>query len=213
MANIAEHIAEPELQFGAGRHVDIRFGLRDYGPFDAGSPGQPLRIRVGVVGTPETTQNLAAWFEKLRAGIPGKESKFVNRYIGFPGFGEGRVLSPEIQVDDAVVRTIPPRRIQSIIDRSGVNRAMEDLAELFFEELQHLAGSKNVDVLVCAPPSEVYLLRYDPRDRELGRSYDGNGEMSREADGGVRMGEGRDEGELPPELYDYRVDFHDLLKA
>jgi len=36
------HIAEPELEFGGGgRHLDIRFGLMDHGPFDAAHPEAP----------------------------------------------------------------------------------------------------------------------------------------------------------------------------
>src|ERR1700751_2294736 len=37
---------EPELEFATGRHVDIRFGISNYGPFDRGHkkrPSQPLR--------------------------------------------------------------------------------------------------------------------------------------------------------------------------
>lgn len=214
MTDVAEHIAEPELQFGAGKHVDIRFGLRDYGPFDAGHPSQPQRIRLGIVGTPETTEQLAAWFEKLREGARAKESKFVNRYIEFPGFGEGRMLSPDIQVHDTAVRTISPRRIEHILDQNGVNRATEEVANLFFKELQHVAQSKNVDVLLCAAPSDVYLLRYEPREHELGRLASEEGEAAGEDnDRTAGLVDSGDEDRLPPERYGYRVDFHDLLKA
>jgi hypothetical protein len=34
-----EFLSEPELEFGSeGRHIDIRFGLMDYGPADVGAP-------------------------------------------------------------------------------------------------------------------------------------------------------------------------------
>lgn len=40
------HLTEPPLEFGgAMRHVNIRFGLMDYGPFDAGMEGAPSRER------------------------------------------------------------------------------------------------------------------------------------------------------------------------
>ena len=29
-----EFFHEPELEFGTGRHIDIKFGLMNYGPFD-----------------------------------------------------------------------------------------------------------------------------------------------------------------------------------
>lgn len=44
-------LQEPELEFGTGRHVDIRFGLMAHGPVDfEDSPAS--RIRAGIVGPP-----------------------------------------------------------------------------------------------------------------------------------------------------------------
>jgi hypothetical protein len=46
-------LQEPELEFGTGRHVDIRFGLMAHGPVDfEDSPAS--RIRAGIVGSPES---------------------------------------------------------------------------------------------------------------------------------------------------------------
>ncbi len=49
-----ELIDEPELDFGGGRHIDIRFGLRNYGPLDFESGLAPREITIGIVGTSET---------------------------------------------------------------------------------------------------------------------------------------------------------------
>ena len=195
------HLSEPKLQFGASKHIDIRFGLRDYGPFDSGSPRQPQHIRVGVAGTPETVQKLTSWLDSLRDGVPAKESKFANRYIDFPGFGSGRTLSSEIAVHQSATTPVSPRRIDGIIDKHGVNRAIEKIANLFFEELSHLSSSRNVDVLFCAAPEEVYLLRHAPREHEQGK-------LDKD-----KLGVENDAGEIPPRRYSYRVDFHNLLKA
>jgi hypothetical protein len=52
----------PPLEFGgAMRHVDIRFGLMDHGPFDFGNEGAPKRIKVGIVGSAETVEEAAQW--------------------------------------------------------------------------------------------------------------------------------------------------------
>src|SRR5271165_2277215 len=64
-----EFIEEPELQFGTGRHVDIRFGLMNFGSLDLESVVAPRRVRVGLVGTNETVEGLAGWIEKCRNGI------------------------------------------------------------------------------------------------------------------------------------------------
>ena len=47
----AEFLEEPELEFGAGTHVDIRYGLSAFGPLDRGTMTAPREIRVGLVGS------------------------------------------------------------------------------------------------------------------------------------------------------------------
>jgi len=195
------HLSEPKLQFGASKHVDIRFGLRDYGPFDSGNSQQPQRIRAGIVGTPETAEKLTSWFERLENGVSAKESKFANRYIDFPGFGSGHTLSSEVVVPESATATVSLREINSIIDKHGVNRAIEQIADLFFSKLNHLSSSRNVDVVLCAAPEEVYMLRHDPREHQKGK-------INKD-----KLGVENDTGKIPPRRYSYRVDFHDLLKA
>ena len=69
-------LPEPELQFGNnGRHVDIRFGIRNHGPLLHGDPLAPSEIRVGLIGTAETIQGVKDWLELCRAGLPAKQSK------------------------------------------------------------------------------------------------------------------------------------------
>ena len=42
-------LEEPELEFGGGsRHIDIRFGIKDYGPFDLQAPKAPKEVRLGL---------------------------------------------------------------------------------------------------------------------------------------------------------------------
>ena len=43
------YLEEPNLEFGAGRHVDIRFGIMNYGPLDFDSPLAPKHINLGIV--------------------------------------------------------------------------------------------------------------------------------------------------------------------
>ena len=38
-------IQEPELQFGSGRHIDIRFGIAKYKPLDYRDPLAPKNIQ------------------------------------------------------------------------------------------------------------------------------------------------------------------------
>ena len=58
------HIDEPELEFGGGgRHLDIRFGIMDYGPFDVAHAEAPKRVRVGIVGSVDTVEGTTRWMD------------------------------------------------------------------------------------------------------------------------------------------------------
>lgn len=191
--NDAQHIREPELEFGSGSHIDIRFGLRDYGPLDMSQPSQPDSIRLGIVGTPKTADNLERWLEKISSGVESKESKFPNRYVAFPGFGVDCNLSTPVVIDESTKRTIQPRQLKQARSDRDINQAIEDTADLFLEELGDLAQSKNVDVLFCAPPSDVFKLKQGvPPDGAKTENSENDSESNK---------------------HDYRVDFHDLVKA
>ena len=72
-----DHLAEPELEFGGGRHIDIRFGILNYGPLDLESDLAPRRIRLGVVGTPEDVERATdfrsvTWREGTKGRMTGR---------------------------------------------------------------------------------------------------------------------------------------------
>ncbi len=86
---ISELLLEPELEFGGGfRHIDIRFGIMAYGPFDVALNHAPKRIRIGIVGTERTVERFLTWLEQCRAGIAAKDSNKTNLFTPFPGLGE-----------------------------------------------------------------------------------------------------------------------------
>src|SRR5208282_4227342 len=88
---------EPELEFGnAGAHVDIRYGLIRYGPLDLGEPTSPAQLRVGLVGTQETIDEIKSWFERCRDAIAAKQSRLTNLFPLFPGFSEASVFQSSL---------------------------------------------------------------------------------------------------------------------
>jgi hypothetical protein len=66
---------EPELEFATGRHVDIRFGISNYGPFDRGHKKRPSQIVTGVIGTHETVKECREWLEKCRNEVRPEQGK------------------------------------------------------------------------------------------------------------------------------------------
>ena len=81
-----ELLPEPELEFGVDNHIDIRFGLMNYGPVDYDSPLAPKEIKVGIVGTPESVEGVHRWLERCREEIAAKPSSQLNLFPKFPGF-------------------------------------------------------------------------------------------------------------------------------
>lgn len=160
---------EPELQFGADRHVDIRFGLMNYGPLDFDNPLAPKRIRLGIVGTPETIEGVTTWLNRCRTGIDAKPSKRPNLFPRFPGFGDGMRLLADFQWDNQLQRPIPQRRFDELCQKPRSDEVIKEFAQLFLDELQYMAEKRIADVFVCALPfSLVEYIAQGDGDQRIG---------------------------------------------
>jgi hypothetical protein len=181
----AELLSEPELQFGAGTHVDIRFGLKNYGPITFDDVDMPTEIRLGVVGTPSTIQGVRDWLDSCRKGVAPKESKKPNLFPAFPGFGVDTCFHCDWLSTPKLERPVSPREINEIISKCSREEAALKLVDAFFSECRYLTENTKADVIVCAPPQEMFEFLdaplLDEEDAEMTGSV--------------------------------RVDFHDLLKA
>ena len=147
-----EFFHEPELEFGTGRHIDIKFGLMNHGPFDFDNPLAPKKIKLGIVGTPETIKGVAAWLEKCRNGIPAKPSKRPNLFPRFPGFGEGTPLCADFVLDTQLQRAIPKNHFDKLCQGPKTDEVLLKIAQLYLDELKYLSEKTTVDVFVCAFP-------------------------------------------------------------
>lgn len=149
----AEILQEPELEFGAGgRHVDIRFGLMNYGPLDLTLATAPKQIRIGVIGTPESSEGVLGWIDRCRAGVSAKESKQPNLFPRFPGFGGEASLHADIVADPSRQRTLREKDIADLCAEKDDNTVVREAADLFLPELRAIVEKGSCDVLVCAVP-------------------------------------------------------------
>jgi hypothetical protein len=151
----AEFLAEPELEFGGGgRHVDIRFGLMNYGPLDVGLSRAPRAIRVGVVGSAGTIEGVRTWIERCRGGIDAKPSRYPNLFPRFPGFAPDHGFGTELFVDDRLCRPVANKRLAALaaLERAP---AVTEAALTFFEEASYLVEGANPNVIIVAPPREL----------------------------------------------------------
>ena len=143
---------EPELEFGIAKHIDMKFGLMNYGPLDFQVPTAPKKIKLGLVGTPETIEGVQKWIEKCRNGIQAKKSKRPNLFPRFPGFGDGMMLCADFIFDTQLQRPIPQRKFDELCKQTKTDEILQEIAQLFLDEMEYLAQKTTADVLVCAFP-------------------------------------------------------------
>lgn len=190
-----EHIQEPELEFGnGGRHVDIRFGLMSYGPVDHVRALTSQQIRLGLVGTTQTLEDVTSWLERCREGIPAKKSNQPNLFPRFPGFGADSCFHASLETEPRLQRTILQRDLDRIARLSNANLMVSEAAPLFASEIQYLAQNASVDVVICALPMDLLDAIQTKREEEVGH-------QRRSADG-----DDVDDGKI-------RLDLHHELKA
>jgi len=188
-------VQEPELQFGSGSHVDIRFGLMNYGALDADSAIGPKRIRLGIVGTPEAIEGLSSWLSACRTGVAAKPSKRPNLFPRFPGFGPDAPLRADIVLDSRLNRAVPPGAFEEVCRRSPNHETYRAISELYLREVAYLEDRRAVDVCVCAYP-----------DRLVSFLDEGKGVTHSDEDDHTDI--------IDPVLQTAgRLDLHDMLKA
>ena len=136
------HIPEPLLEFaGNGRHVDVRFGLTDYGPVDF-STERTKEVRLGVVGSSQTIGKLGDWLRRCEGGVPAKNSRQPNLFPAFPG---STILGPfrcSFEVGNRHVQMLFPSTISRIVSEKDDDTAVALAVEAFANEVKDLARAR-----------------------------------------------------------------------
>ena len=151
-----DHIPEPELRFGTGSHIDVRFGLMNCGPRDVTSAKAPRHIRIGIIGTPETVEGVNAWLTRCKSGIPAKQSNQPYLFPRFPGCDEQPGLWTTLVTDSTIQRNIQNTTIKTISRIADADRAVEEAVALIIAEIEALKD-KPVDVIVIAVPRDLIV--------------------------------------------------------
>jgi hypothetical protein len=157
-------LEEPELEFGGGgRHVDIRFGIKDYGPFDLQAPKAPKEVRIGLIGTAETVEGTSRWIEKCSQGIAQKATKQPNLFPAFPAVTSTSSFCCEFSADPTRTRILSSAAIETVGEADGIAARVERAAELFIKEIEFLAENSNPSVIMCALSLELLELLSEER--------------------------------------------------
>lgn len=189
---------EPELEFGAGRHIDIRFGIMNYGPLDFESSLAPKQVNVGIVGSTESIEGVRQWLERCRTEIPAKRNKEQpeklsnqpNLFPRFPGFSPSVCFQSTLVMSDALCRDFQKSTVAEIVKLSDRKDRIERSVDLFLGEIRDLAQSTPARVIICAVPLPLL-----------------------EAMGPSEVADDDDEDETTPDIAGTQIDFHDMLKA
>ena len=176
------HLAEPSLEFGgAMRHVDIRFGLMDYGPFDSGLEGAPKRIRIGIVGSAETVEGTASWLESCKEGFEAKPSRQPNLFPCFPGLTFEEAFRCEFITSEDLQQVLASREIARLVAVPGQREMTRAVVDSIADEIGVLAErTVKPDVVLVALPIEIIQRTYNARaaapSEEGGEEQGGGGE-------------------------------------
>jgi hypothetical protein len=157
-------IQEPELQFGQGRHVDIRFGISNYKPLDYLDVLAPKSIPLGIVGTERTISDLRTWLDMCAQGIEAKVSNQPNLFPRFPGFGDDTPFDAKLVFDARLERQIPVRNLPKSLNIEAYHPFLTEVADSYIKGAE-ACSERGASVVICALPMELLDL-IDPDDPE-----------------------------------------------
>jgi len=173
-------LPEPDLRFGAGLHIDPRFGLLDLGPADQEAEAAPTSIPVGAVGTSDTINGALRWLRKSAKGVAAKSDvQHPNFHPPFPGFREGVGFNAHLTFDRRLQRTFSLRDVRDLSKHTKRDDRLEAAVELLLEEIEAIVEHALARVILVCPPLELLeLLRPgEPASRGLRRSPLGPAEL------------------------------------
>lgn len=183
-----------ELEFGGGnRHIDIRFGILNYGTLDRDERSDVRHINVAIIGLPELTDKFLGWLEVCDSGIESKETTKPNLFTRFPGFGANSPFNAEWVCDDRAIRNLSTTEIAKLQNLNTPGEIIKHAVGLYTSEIDYLANDTKPDIIFCIIP-EI-----------LGEQLDRAAEMAKPV---LSFVENKDE-----VVNKYRHDFHHYLKS
>jgi hypothetical protein len=147
-------LEEPQLHFGLDKHIDVRFGISNYLPYDWNQSRRKSTIVAGVVGPSDLLGKLVVWLRASTEGVKTSGSANVNLYPDFPGFNLSSPFRTSLDLDEAHMRRLNERELASILSIKDPNALVTQLVDFYLEEIDFLR-EKNVDVILCCKPHNL----------------------------------------------------------
>lgn len=152
-------IQEPELQFGEGKHIDIRFGIMNFGVLDFQEADDYNKINLGVVGFSKDIELFKEWVENCGSPIEGKlNSKQPNLFPRFCGVNKNNGFYSEIIFPDKGITNLKPLKIKELIKLTDYKTCVEKAVEMFVDNiLDNYETFSDSDVIICIVPMDLYI--------------------------------------------------------
>ena len=211
MTNQLSVLAEPKLRFGMGQTLtDPKQGLFLFGP--TRDKVNPLRMRVGVIGTPQGISLYRGWVARINGPVVAPAGSTTSAF--FPGFRE--LLACEWPVDPDISIPIRAMDISAALRISDRHEAVHSTVGLFIAGIEKSLREEEPRPVLwfVIVPDEVYALarplsRVPVAERTPARSL-----MTSRLAKRLQVEPSLfDEDMVAAEVYRYDLDFHDQLKA
>jgi len=150
-------IEEPLLEFGSNTHVCPRAGITQYDVYDVQFDDRRDKIYVGAVGTSDNLAKLKEWLDRCSGYIPAKLNvRQPNLFPPFCGFNQDAGFKATLVQEDRMTRTLSHADIGRIFDIDDFNERVAAAVELYSVQINFLYKHRNVDVVICVIPDNLY---------------------------------------------------------
>lgn len=185
------YIAEPSLQFGTDQHICPKNGIYSFNPYDIVQV-RPERITIGIIGKGDSVDKILEWIDSCKSHIAGKQSKtpHPNLFMNFCGFNKNIGFKCEIAYDETYLRKLNNSDFENIIKGNGsFDHIIQEVANLYLNEIKFLSKNKNPDVILCALSEDLmkYISEVKPISLEddaeheiIDRNFDDEGDSIKE---------------------------------
>jgi len=164
-------IPEPLLQFGRGTNICPRSGITRFDVYDTVMAARREKIHVGAVGT-------SACLERLGQRLALYASPIVTTspndrlFPSFCGFNKTQGFRAEFVYVDHITRRLDNSVIKEIKRIQNRNERVNAAIDVYYQHVEFLARHRNVDVIVCVIPTEIFDLISREEDEPLEEQID-----------------------------------------
>ena len=150
-------LSEPDLEFARGRHICPRAGIYELDVYDSRLPVRRNKLWIGAIGVSDDLESLSTWIRRCWKSIPAKiNARQPTLFPGFCGFNEHVGFLASMSLEDQITRTLQKKVVQRVIEIEEFDRRVDEAVQLFFSHVKFLCQIRNVDVIVCVIPDDLY---------------------------------------------------------